>query len=84
MNLKVYRQKSKRSKNDCENNQVTKMESSMVIGSACKKSTIFGVNSDGEFVLKISKCKVGKLTLQTLICEFAVLKLEFTKNQKWR
>ena len=32
----------------------------MVIGSACKKSTIFGVNSDGEFVLKISKCKVKK------------------------
>ena len=56
--------KSKRSKNDCENNQVTKMGS------------IFGVNSGGEFALKISNCKVGKLTLQTLICEFAVLKLE--------
>ena len=48
----------------------------MVIGLACKKSTIFGVNSGEEFALKISKCKVGKLTLQTLICEFAVLKLE--------
>ena len=51
--------KSKRFKNDCENNQATKMGSSMVIGSACKKSTIFGVNSGGEFALKISKCKVG-------------------------